>query len=402
MNHIQKTKRRLTLTFLWVILGIIILLGLSFFTFRFFDGYRRDSNESKVVKVQDREVFEQLLNNEAFKNIPKPKFAPRGGKFEKRAPLPFVVRFNSWGSIIDKDFWAEYEWEELIQELYIHKDEESFQSSHGMGQFYSSVDGGKILVFKPFRYPFFEYLEDVSLFLLFTLIFSIPLYFAIKLFVDKTLVPVEENLRDMEDFVHNAGHELKTPLAVVDGDLQLLKARKNYSEESVDEMRSEIQKLNTLIEGLVDMANIQATKEKEKLSINEELQQVLKTYESALEEKNIQIHIEWKTKIFVMANKGYVQILLGNLISNAIKYNIDSGKVVCTFRKDTLTIEDTGDGIDEEHHSKIWQRFYKVAGKKSGNGIGLSLVKKIVDMYHWEVKIESKKWHYTKFTISFA
>lgn len=147
-----------------------------------------------------------------------------------------MVQFDSEGNIIHKDFSAQNEREEFIEQLYQFKDTESFQLEMGNGRFITSPDGTKTLLFSPARYPLHEYLEDIGKFLLFALLFSLPLYFIIKYFVDRTIRPVEENLRDMEDFVHNAGHELKTPLSVIHGDLQMLQTKKEYSELFVNEM----------------------------------------------------------------------------------------------------------------------------------------------------------------------
>ena len=206
----------------------------------------------------------------------------------------------------------------------------------------------------------------------------------------------------MEDFVHNAGHELKTPLSVISGDLQMMQAKKVYDKDFTQEMLAEVDKLNVLIEGLVDMANIHSASEKEEINLYNELQDVLKTYQSQIEEKQIQVEFKKQYHKIVVANKGYVQIFLWNLLSNAIKYNKKWGKILCNLSKSHLIIEDTGIGIENIHHSKIWKRFYKVQnGNTQGSWIWLSLVKRIADVYHWNMIVESEKGAYTRFTVSF-
>lgn len=168
-------------------------------------------------------------------------------------------------------------------------------------------------------------------------------------------------------------------------------------------MLEEITKVDTLMEWLVDLANIHGASERKQVHIAAEIQHMLKTYEKQIEAKKIQVAIHWGHDSTVSANKGYFQILLSNLIANAIKYNKKGGKLIFTIEKNTLTIEDSGVWIESVHHTKVWERFYKVIDvhNTQGSGIGLSLVKKIADTYGWTIKIESKKGEFTRFTIRF-
>jgi signal transduction histidine kinase len=69
-------------------------------------------------------------------------------------------------------------------------------------------------------------------------------------------VPVEKNFDDMNDFIHNAGHELKTPLSVIDSNIQLLKESKTYDEKMIDELKNETTKLNSLLDSLINLNDI--------------------------------------------------------------------------------------------------------------------------------------------------
>jgi signal transduction histidine kinase len=69
-------------------------------------------------------------------------------------------------------------------------------------------------------------------------------------------VPVEKNFNDMNDFIHNAGHELKTPLSVIDSNIQLLKESKIYDENMIDELKNETTKLNSLLDSLINLNDI--------------------------------------------------------------------------------------------------------------------------------------------------
>ena len=370
--------------------------------FRFINEYRKDNNDAKLLKTEEKLIWRELLEDVKVKKQKEFKNFPRQWKFEKRNPLPFLVHFDKFGNIKEKDFWAEFEDDQFLWELYKNYSEQSnFQNNYGIWQFYTSSDGSRIMLFKPFRYPLFELLEDIGIFLLFMILFSLPLYLIIKIFIEKTLKPVEENLKDMEDFVHNAGHELKTPLAVIYGDMQLMKLKKEYSEIVLIEMMSEIEKLNITIEGLMDLADIHAQIEKEEIDVYQEITDILKTYDPQISEKWLSVNIVNKGKVFISAHKGYFHILLSNLISNAIKYNKIWWILTFDLTKTRLIIRDSGVWISSEHHSKIWQRFYKVSKStdNKGRGIGLSLVKKIADIYNWKLSVENNQDEGTSFIV---
>jgi len=98
------------------------------------------------------------------------------------------------------------------------------------------------------RFSFQDYIEDVMWYFLLSLLFGLGFYYIGLLFVGKTLTPVAENMDDMQNFIHNAGHELKTPIAVIDSNLQLLAKLKKQDPELVAESRTEVKRLNGLVE----------------------------------------------------------------------------------------------------------------------------------------------------------
>ena len=89
-----------------------------------------------------------------------------------------------------------------------------------------------------------------------TILFSFTFYFIGYRFVNKIMKPVEENLQDMTDFIHNAGHELKTPLAIMRGNLQVLQAEKKLDNNLINKNIRKIDRLNQLIEGLRELAEV--------------------------------------------------------------------------------------------------------------------------------------------------
>ena len=127
----------------------------------------------------------------------------------------------------------------------------------------------KLILFKKIRYDFWDYLEDISYFTLIIFLFSVLFYYLWFRFVSRNLEPVEQSFADMHDFIHNAWHELKTPISVIDSNLQLIKETKKFDNELVQEWLLEVKRLDHLIESLIELSNINSSYSWEKLDIEQ-------------------------------------------------------------------------------------------------------------------------------------
>lgn len=116
----------------------------------------------------------------------------------------------------------------------------------------------KKIIFFEERINFDEIFWELIIYFIISALFSFLIYFIVYSFVNRVLTPVEENMKDMENFIHNAGHELKTPISVVKSSLQLAKLKKSYEEE-VDESIKELNKMDLLIDRLLELSTINST-----------------------------------------------------------------------------------------------------------------------------------------------
>lgn len=186
----------------------------------------------------------------------------------------------------------------------------------------------------------------------------------------------------MEQFIHNAGHELKTPLSVIKSSLELMKLSKNY-DAGIPESIDEINRMDRLIQALISLSTIENTEKIETIDIGEIITKLKTNLREKLEEKHISLEVITKKPLSIRANREYIEILLSNLLSNAIKYNKDNGEIIITLDQKNMVIQDTGIGIAKENIPHIFERFYRENEGRDENsfGIGLSLVKGIVDLY---------------------
>ncbi len=230
--------------------------------------------------------------------------------------------------------------------------------------------------------------EDIFHFALFAFLISLFLYFPIYFLIEKINKPVEDNFKFMKNFVNNAWHELKTPIANINIASQLLLQNSKYDEELVKDIFNESKNMIKLIDTLLEISTINKSQNKEKINIKKELETILTSFQDQINEKQIQVELNIKDfSIFV--NKQQFDILIRNLISNAIKYNFPKGKIQIETENNEILIANTWKKIDKEDKEKIFNLFYRVENVGEGYGLGLALVKKIIDLNNWKIKIES-------------
>lgn len=259
-----------------------------------------------------------------------------------------------------------------------------------------------VIFFKKSWYPLEDILRDIVRFIFIDIFLLLPFYFIGRYYVGRTLEPVAENIDTMSHFIHDAGHELKTPLAIVSGNLQILRDSKNPDKSIIEESITTIHSMANSLDGLVELANLKAPTATSTLSIRENIEEALWLHSENIAKKHLTTTLDIPESLQVTIEKKHFQILLSNLISNAIRYNKDGGNITITAKWRKLTITDTGIGMTESESKKIFERFYRVdrSGKIPGTGIGLTIVERIARLYGWNIEVKSEKWVGTSFVIS--
>ena len=213
------------------------------------------------------------------------------------------------------------------------------------------------------------------------------------------------------DFIANVSHEMKTPLAVMQNYGTLLQApdlpeekRIEYAKAITDasrrlaDMMTNILKLNRL-------ENQQIYPNPTTFDLGEQLCESLLQYESTWERKNIEIETDIAEDVFVSADAELLSLVWNNLFSNAFKFTNECGKVTLALTADdeyaTVKISDTGCGMSAEVGAHIFEKFYQgdTSHATQGNGLGLALVKRVVDIMQGEIGVESSVGVGTTFTV---
>jgi two-component system phosphate regulon sensor histidine kinase PhoR len=219
-----------------------------------------------------------------------------------------------------------------------------------------------------------------------------------------------ERLKDMEsyrrDFVGNVSHELKTPifniqgylLSLIEGGLYDEKINMDYltrANKSVDRMIALIEDLDIISKlesGVIEMSL-------KKINIIDLTQDVFSSLEIKASEKNIKLSIQntLNKTVWVMADADKINQVLVNLIVNSIKYGKEGGETKVKFydldENILVEVADNGQGIDEKHHKRLFERFYRTdrgrARDSGGTGLGLAIVKHIIEAHHQTINLRS-------------
>jgi len=210
----------------------------------------------------------------------------------------------------------------------------------------------------------------------------------------------EKQIQQMKnDFVSHVSHELKTPLASITAYSEMLADGEANDEQRMKEFCSVIQsqakRLNRLIEDILNISRIESgliKVEKKPISLTILIEEQLQMIKSAASEKNIEI-IRQKPIVFdqVYADKDMISQVIVNLLSNAVKYTSAGGKVMIETEVDEtanlvrVSVTDSGVGIPEDEIERVFDKFYRIGANKKqakGTGLGLNLVKQIVEKVH--------------------
>lgn len=182
------------------------------------------------------------------------------------------------------------------------------------------------------------------------------------------------------------------------------------TEENINVIIDEAKRLSTLVDDLIDISKMDAIRlelNKEKVSLNELLNDVYKQYEKYCQNQGIDLELKLDEDIEVEIDVKRIKQVLYNFVNNALNYNNKEKQLIriSSEKKDgntyRVTVYDNGEGIEEKDLSRIWDRYYKVDKEHKrhhiGSGIGLSLARELLEAHGLEYGVESKKGEYTSF-----
>ena len=216
-------------------------------------------------------------------------------------------------------------------------------------------------------------------------------------------------------FISVLGHELKSPLNSIEGYLDIMQKQKmgetiSGYESIINRCMVRIEGMRKMIYDLLDLTRMESGQKKRELTehdIQEILDLAIETALPLAKEKNISINLLTKEPVNLSCDSGEIEIIMNNLISNAVKYNKEGGDVNISLTKEnelvTFSVKDTGIGMTEEEVSKLFNEFVRIKNAKTrnilGSGLGLTIIKKIASLYDGKITVESKPDEGSTFTV---
>ena len=221
--------------------------------------------------------------------------------------------------------------------------------------------------------------------------------------------PVENTFEKQKQFISDASHELKTPLAVIEANADVLQDKVGEN-KWITYIQNEVQSMNKLVNDLLVLARMENKNisNNQKFNLSKEVEMSVSVFESMMYEKNITLETHINDGIEFNGDKEDIKHIISILIDNAIKHTEENGKIIVNTLKEKnnikIEIKNQGKPIPEEERQKIFERFYRVDKARSRSekryGLGLSIAKGIVEKYNGTISVSCKD-GFTSFIVRF-
>ncbi|MCF8337764.1 MAG: hybrid sensor histidine kinase/response regulator [Bacteroidales bacterium] len=218
-------------------------------------------------------------------------------------------------------------------------------------------------------------------------------------------------------FLSVLSHELKAPINAVEGYLKMLQDKQfgddlnNYN-QVIDRTMKRIKGMHNLILDMLDLTKVETGNVKrniKEINLLDSVNSAIDTMQPYAIQRDVVIHVNGPDNVPIEADPEELETIFNNLISNAIKYNKENGRVDVTVREQneqiSIQVTDTGIGMNKTELSKLFEDFVRIKNEKtkniSGSGLGLSIVKKLINSYNGEINVCSKPDEGSIFTLTF-
>lgn len=234
----------------------------------------------------------------------------------------------------------------------------------------------------------------IMIFFLIYIIVSLIGFYLAKLF----LKPIKDEREKLNNFIKDTTHELNTPISAI---LMSVEGE-SLSQKQTLRVKLAAQRISELYKDLTYIF-LEERENKEsvtRLSLDENILTQLKYFDVLAEKKGIKIYSNVEKFSYKIDENDFIR-LFNNILTNAIKYNIPNGKIYVTLKENSLSIKDTGIGIEDKKIKDIFKRYYRATTEQGGFGIGLSIVQDICNSYNIKFDVKSRVKEGTTFTFTF-
>lgn len=256
-----------------------------------------------------------------------------------------------------------------------------------------------MIIFVDFQRELESSITLVSISFIVGLVFVLLLIFPVYRFSKRALEPVKTSMEKQKQFITDAGHELKTPLAIISADADVLEICEGEN-EWLTSIKDQTQRLSVLVRNLVELSKLDETSQDaqhELFDLSEAVLDTAANFETIAKAKGLEFSVNVPDHVMYKGNEAELRQLVSLLCDNAVKYASENGKVIVTLYKTSknvcLDVYNDCDNVDKEQLPRLFDRFYRADNSRSretgGYGIGLSIAKAIVQRHKGKISAES-------------
>ena len=400
---IKKLQRR----FIMIAMSVTIIVTCSIYGIITLENYH----------IMNRQL-DELLNLISENNGKIPEYKSRNDELSEFiteetqfSTRYFIIKINNNGDIIETNMQyiaavGQEDTQEILQEIL----EDDKQTGYYNNYKYkiTQENEGKLIVFLDCSMQLnnFKSTTEKSVIIIAIGIFIVFLF--VFILSKRVLSPIIKNIEKQKQFVTNAGHELKTPVAVIMANADVLEMTSKENNELVKSIKNQAKRLDNLIKSLLNLANIEERKIEvnyTEFSITDMIKEEITEFKALAQNK--EIIYDTNQNIMMKADSNSIKQLITILLDNAIKYTTDNGKIKIKTEKQVKNVKiqfaNTCENIKTINTNKIFDRFYREdksrSKTKEGYGIGLSIAKSIVELHKGKISAEINKENMICFTV---
>lgn len=305
----------------------------------------------------------------------------------------FLVRFDRNGNVVYTDLsrTSSVSQEQAIEMAIEVYNSHSAQGRSGKFRYAvrnARMGGGTVMVFLDTSEEILSYVRVLFLSAVIGLACWLIMFLFVVFLSKKAIKPIAENMERQKRFITDAGHEIKTPLAIIQANTDAMELYNGENKWSKN-IKAQVTRLNGLMKNMLTLARMDEGAGEISLSdfsFNEILDKAVQDFSEPIKMKNITLQSEIQPQVMLHANQEQIEQLLSILLDNAVKYTPDDGEITAVLKKDekstVLTLSNTLDSIPNTSPEKLFERFYRAdearTQKSGGYGIGLSVAQSIV------------------------
>lgn len=406
---IKKLKRRfIMITMGSLALVIFVLLG----SINMVNLYKMDSEVNGAIKILSDNQGEFPKYRNGIEADSKQKFGfemTPETQFETRY---FVVKINNDNSIIDINTGHIAAVTSDNAATYVNKVLSSSKKSGLVDSYkYAIINEpyGRMLIFIDYRIQLQQAASVLLISCSVALVTLLLVFILVSVFSKKAINPIIESIEKQKQFITDAGHEIKTPLAIISANADVLEMTSGKN-EWITSIRNQTQRLDKLVKNLLMLSKMNEGNEKLIFSDFDLSNAVLDTadaFEIIADKQNKKFIRDIQPGLRLHGDEGSIRQLISTLVDNAMKYSDEKGTIKISLsgvkRRTKIEVYNTADNIDKENLDKLFDRFYRSdssrARETGGYGIGLSIAKSIVDRHHGKISVRSEDGKSIYFTV---